>query len=367
LHILATEAEQALLAADVPLYSRGGELVRPIVESVRALRGGTTNVTRLRPVNVSMLCDYLSRSALWKKEGKKGIWIPIDPPSNLAQIILSRDGEWKFRRLTGIITTPTMRPDSSILCVPGHDQATGLLLVSPPPMPSIPEKPSRDDALTALAMLKALLVEFPFLTDADRSVALSALMTPIVRGAMPVVPLHAFTAPEAGTGKSYIVDLSSAIATGEVSPAMAAGRDEAETETRLGAELISGQPIISIDNLNGDLSGDFLCQAIERPILKPRILGKSETVRIENTVTMYGNGNNIKLVGDVCRRVVLCSLDANVERPELRKFKHDPLGMILAERGRYITAILSIVKIAQQPASSTIQQSIECGRLRCRS
>jgi putative DNA primase/helicase len=141
-----------------------------------------------------------------------------------------------------------------------------------------------------------------------------------------------------------LTDLSSAIATGEVSPVIAAGRDEAETEKRLGAELINGQPIVSIDNLNGDLAGDFLCQAIERPLLKPRVLGKSETVRIENTVTMYGNGNNIRLVGDVCRRVVLCSLDANLERPELREFDHDPLAMVLANRGRYIAAILTIVR-----------------------
>ena len=36
---------------------------------------------------------------------------------------------------------------------------------------------------------------------------------------------------------------------------------------------MTGQPIISIDNLNGELGGDLICQAIERPIIKPRILG----------------------------------------------------------------------------------------------
>ena len=68
---------------------------------------------------------------------------------------------------------------------------------------------------------------------------------------------------------------------------------------------MTGQPIISIDNLNGDLGGDFICQAIERPVIKPRILGRSETRRIENTVTMFGNGNNFRLVGDIVRRVIL--------------------------------------------------------------
>ena len=73
---------------------------------------------------------------------------------------------------------------------------------------------------------------------------------------------------------------------------------------------MSGQPIISIDNLNGDLAGDFLCQAVERLIVKPRILGLSKNKRIENTVTIFCNGNNIRLVGDIVRRVIRCSLDA---------------------------------------------------------
>jgi hypothetical protein len=58
--------------------------------------------------------------------------------------------------------------------------------------------------------------------------------------------------------------------------------------------LMTGQPIISIDNLNGDLGGDFVCQAIERPIIKPRILGRSETKRIDNTVSMFGSQDMIE-------------------------------------------------------------------------
>jgi hypothetical protein len=292
-----------------------------------------------------MLRDYLSRAATWERySAKKRKFVATDPPGDVARIILSRDGEWSFPRLVGVITTPTLRPDGSMLSEPGYDSATGLLLVSPPPMPTIPERPSRDVALAALGHLDALLDEFPFVSDADRSVGLSALMTPVARGAMQVVPLHAVTAPTAGTGKSYIIDLSSAITTGEIAPVIAAGRDEEETEKRLSAELMTGQPIISIDNLNGDLGGDFLCQAIERPIIKPRVLGRTETRRIENTVTLFGNGNNMRLIGDIDRRVMLCSLDANMERPELRQFRGDPLATVLSNRGEYIADVLTIVR-----------------------
>ena len=52
--------------------------------------------------------------------------------------------------------------------------------------------------------------------DASRSVAMSMLLTPVLRGALaPAVPMHVITAPEAGTGKSYLQDIASCIAIGD--------------------------------------------------------------------------------------------------------------------------------------------------------
>jgi putative DNA primase/helicase len=346
LHLLAAEAEAALVAANVPFYSRGGEIVRPIVDDVPAFHGRRTKVARLKAVSIDTMRDYLSRVARFEKyHGRSKKMVAADPPQDIARTILARDGDWQhFLPLAGIITTPTLRPDGSMLSEAGYDPTTRLLLLVPPPLPAIPSRPNKDDALAAIELLDGLLSEFPFVNTASRSVALSALMTPVVRGAMRVAPMHAFDAPEAGSGKSYLIDLASAIATGEIAPVIAAGRDEAETEKRLVAELITAQPIISIDNFNGDLGGDLLCQAIERQTIKPRILGYSETKRINNTVCMFGNGNNFRVVGDMVRRVIRGSLDANMEEPELRHFKGDPLASVLANRGRYIAAVLIIVR-----------------------
>ena len=344
LHEIAIKGEAALIAAGTSFYARGGHIVRPIVEEVAAFKGRRTKVIRLKQVTRDAMRDHLSRVAIWERfDARTHKPVPANPPYDVVDIILGRDGDWSFPNLSGVVTTPTLRPDGSILSEAGFDKATGLLLMTPPPMPDIPDRPSRDDALAALALLDDLLVEFPFVSDADRSVALSALMTPVARGAMQVVPLHAVTAPEVGTGKSFLIDIASAITVGEIAPAIAAGRTEEETEKRLSAELMTEQPIVSIDNLNGGLGGDFICQAIERPLIKPRILGKSETQRIENTVTLYGNGNNLRLLGDVVRRVILCSMDANLERPELRSFHSDPVATVLADRGRYVAAVLTIV------------------------
>jgi putative DNA primase/helicase len=342
---MATEGENALIEAGSPIYSRGGALVRPIVEEVEAAKGRKTKVARLVPVSSTTLCDHLARVAHWVRfNARKKTDVTTDVPSEVAATILARDGEWQLSRLAGVITTPTLRRDGTILSEAGYDPATKLLLMGPPALPPIPEKPTKQDAAKALAFLDDLLAEFPFVDGGSRAVALSALITPVIRGAMSVAPLHAISAPVPGSGKSYIIDLAAVISTGDRAPVIAAGRNEEETEKRLVSALLGAQPIVSIDNVNGELGGDMLCQMIERPLVDVRILGQSKLVRIESRATTFATGNNIRLVGDMTRRVVLCSLDPDMERPELRQFKGDPVSQVLADRGRYIAAALTVVR-----------------------
>jgi putative DNA primase/helicase len=86
-----------------------------------------------------------------------------------------------------------------------------------------------------------------------------------------------------------------------------------------------------------------LCQIIERPVVSVRPLGQSAFIKIESRATCFATGNNIRLVGDMTRRVILCSLDPDMERPELREFKRDPFDDVLANRGLYVAAALTVV------------------------
>ena len=159
-----------------------------------------------------------------------------------------------------------------------------------------------------------------------------------------MAPLHAFRAYTAGTGKSYMADVASAISTGRPCPVTSAAGDEAETEKRIAGMLLAGFPIACLDNVNGELGGDLLCQAIERPLIRLRPLGRSDIVEIESRSTMFATGNALRVRGDMVRRTLVCSLDAGVERPELRDFKADPIAKIQANRGLYVSACLIIVR-----------------------
>ncbi len=211
-------------------------------------------------------------------------------------------------------------------------------------MPEIPEAPTQGDAEAAIHLLKSLFTGFKFVTPADRAVALSLVISTVARGALGMVPVHAFTAPTLGSGKSYLADVTTAIVSGRWCPVITAGKTEEELEKRLGAMLLAGYPVISIDNISAGLSGDALCQVAERPTVRIRILGRSETPECEFRGIIIANGNNLAIVGDMTRRVLLGKLDAEMERPEDRVFSFDPVQRVLAKRGPYIAAAMTIVK-----------------------
>jgi hypothetical protein len=162
--------------------------------------------------------------------------------------------------------------------------------------------------------------------------------------------------------------LVAAISTGQQRiPVIAAGNAE-ETEKRLVGVMLTGQPLVSIDNVNGELKGDFLCQAIEQHVLDIRPLGRSEIARIETGgVTIFATGNNITIVGDLCRRTITARLDAKLEHPQLRQFENNPIHKILDDRGTYIAACLTICRayiVAGQPGLLPRLASFEGGLTR---
>ncbi len=347
LDTLATEAESALIESGLPVFQRGRSLVRPIKLEVPASRGRVTVAAGIKELATPGLLDLFAQAAPWERyDGRRKEVVVCDPPAQVASILLSRAVEWRLPPIAGVITTPTLRRDGSILSAAGYDATTRLYLIPDPALqlPAIAEAPSKADAAAALDLLDTLLSGFPFVSPTDRAVALSALLTPVVRGAMAVAPLHALRATTASSGKSYLADLASAIATGRPCPVVAAGQNDEETEKRLVALLLAGFPLVSLDNVNGELGGDLLCQAIERPLIRIRPLGRSEIVEIESRATIFATGNALRVRGDMTRRTVSCSLDAGVERPELRTFAFDPGARVLADRGRYIAAALTVAR-----------------------
>lgn len=352
---IVSAAEQALISGEMEIFQRGSLIVRPAHSRVEIADGNTTSAIRLAPVRAHLLVELMTLAAAWERfDRKANDWVPIDCPQRVAETYLARDGDWNVPVLAGIVNCPVLRPDGGILETAGYDAATGLLY-DPQGMKfsPVPERPDKQDALRALAVLKDLLSTFPFVTDADRSVALSGILTAIHRRSLPTAPAHCLNAPVAGSGKSMIVDIASEIADGRRAAVMSLGRTDEEAEKRLGSALIAGDSIISIDNIDRPFGGELFCQALTQRMLKIRILGFSKIVEVPSNAALFANGNNLTLVGDMTRRAVMCTMDPGVERPELRVFNCNPLDMVRADRDKYVIAVLTILRafhLADRPA-----------------
>jgi len=337
------ETEEALAAVHVPVLVRASSLCQPIEDKRPAADRSETEVTLLRQMNPHSMSYVLNKHGIkfekWNERARE--WRCIDPPPAVVEKLLAK-GTWpRLPHVVGVVTVPTLRPDGTVLSKPGYDLATKLWYAPAGDLrlPLIP--PTREAAEASLALFKELLSEFPFVTDLDRSVALAALMTPVLRGACDVTPLLLVIATTPGSGKSYLADIASTIVRAQKCPVITAARGE-EAEKRFGALILEGVQIISLDNCIYDLGGAMLCQIVERPLIRTRILGRSETPECEWRGTLFANGNNIGVMGDMTRRTIECNLDPGMERPELRKFSFDPIERVMADRGDYVAAALTI-------------------------
>jgi putative DNA primase/helicase len=205
--MLTDEAEEALITAKADVFQRAEHLVRPGFHDVIAANGRTTIAAGLHVLKQPALVEELARVADFQIQDRRAKgWRRIDPPASIAATLSARVGRWRLRSVAAITTCPTLRPDGSILSAAGYDEATRIYHMPEPSlrMPPIPAHPTRDNARVAVNRLVDLLSGFPFVGNADKAVALSLIVSAVVRGALGMVPVHAFTAPTPGTGKSYV-------------------------------------------------------------------------------------------------------------------------------------------------------------------
>jgi hypothetical protein len=347
------EAEAALLAdiARQQLYQRGELVVRPVRLKLRAadMQGNKreTSGWQLLQVTKPYMVETFTRVAhfeRWNERAKD--WTLKNCPGWVAETYLARAGRWRIPVLLRIVNAPFLRADGSLCERPGYDADSALLyiLARGQSFASIPAAPTRQQAREALDYLDTLFEEFPFVEKIDRSVALSLVLTALDRHAMITAPLHAFSSPTPGTGKSLLVDIASLLASGEVTPVISQGSNKDETEKRLGAELLSGNPIVSFDNCSSEVDSELLCQALTQRELRVRELGYSRNVRVPITALFTVNGNNLVIANDLTRRTLLCQIDAGVERPETRKFKRKVDDLIHERRGQFVAAALTVLR-----------------------
>lgn len=357
IHVITSLAEQILCENDSGIYQRGGRLVRIVTEKTKPNKSKNTFkdgkpiikrscdallIAEADPIHLS---EILGKLAVWKKfDQRSGNLQTKDCPERVAKTLISRR-EWDLPVLVGIIQAPTLRPDGSILETPGYDKETGLFfnpgqsLFLP-----IPVLPSKDDAIVARNKILKLLSGFPFENEESKSVALSAILTGLVRKSLRTAPLHGFTAPKMASGKSLLADTTGLIATGKPNCAIPQAENESEEKKRLLAVLAEGDPIICYDNIERPFGSAALCSVLSQEEYKDRLLGSNRSLNVPTQATFLATGNNLTFVGDISTRAILCRLDPQCERPEERSFDIDLYQHIPEHRSELVQAALTILR-----------------------
>lgn len=347
LHRAVTKAERILLIQQPPIiYQRGSSLVR--IAMIPQAGSGRTLVRKpmIQEVTPIVLVDRLTELIHWQKMDKDGVAFAVDCTDRVAQMLLSRSGTWKLPPLTGVIDAPTLRADGGILAKDGYDRTSGLYVaLGGQHWPPVPLHPTPDAIKSALGSLQDILKGFPFLMDADRSVALGAILTALIRPSLRTAPLFAFRAAKMGSGKSLLADVVAMVAAGRPAAVMSQGADENEDKKRMLPILAEGDPVAVIDNIERPFGSAALCSILTQTSWRDRVLGKSQTLSLPTTNTVWiATGNNIVFEGDITTRVLVCDLDPGCEHPETRKFDVNLHQHIPLHRGELVAAGLTILR-----------------------
>lgn len=349
------EAESALCAhaERLGIFQRAGELVRVVrLPKDREDGGlkrpaGTVQLIPLDPLYLRKTLESIAHFQRYAgKDGQgKPVFRRIDCPARIPATYCAEVGEWKLHPLIGLVTAPIMRGDGTILTKRGYDPATGLYLVSEEDWPKVIDNPNKGDAEAMLELLLSPFKEFPFVTEADKSAHIACILTALQRPLLGACPLFAFSAPTMRSGKSMLARSAAILATGQSAPASAMSNDREEIRKAILSALREGHTIVNLDNVDGVLASPDLARAITEDTYTDRILGESKKPSYPTNVLWCCTGNNVTFRGDLTARVLVCRIDAQMERPEERPFEIKNLPDYLRQhRKELVTAAITILR-----------------------
>lgn len=355
------EAEAALIQHGAGIYQRSGYLCRINHQQAATVRGITRprGAVGIAPLDRDATLDKMNRTIRFEKWNEKAEkYKRCHAPAAVAMTLLARSGAWNFPPLIGVISAPTLRPDGSILEKPGYDPETGLFFdIQKESFPPIPAAPSLADGQQAIRFLDDELLRrpclnsdrpedqgFSFAQPSDRSAALAALLTALVRPSLPTAPIFLKRATRPGSAKTLLADIPALVATGRPATIFELGADADEVEKRMLSVLLAGDSVVNLDNLEVPLGGATLCKVLSGETITGRLLGFNKTATVPTAALFMATGNNIQVVGDMTRRVVVINLDPQSEAPENRQYDRNLMTWIPENRPRLVQAGLTALR-----------------------
>lgn len=306
-------------ADQLRLFQQGQRIVRRIHDT-------SNGHHRLEVVaNPVLLAGELTCLLRFEKNGR-----PLNTlPKDLAGHLLGLEVEcWQLPLLHSIKRVPFFDAQGKLVQTTGYHPEVGVWLdLGSLTLPEIPTHPTPAQLAQAKALINELLIDFPFSGAASRANVVSALLLRgvqlLVHGPVPLI-LNSASMP--GSGKTALAQLPGVLYDGEIPAVMPEPpKDDEELTKRIVGVLQAGQELAIFDNVNRKLESSILAGLATSTTFSGRALYRQEPMRLPNKTQWVFTANNPVISKEFERRFLLVRLDAGVENPQNRTFRHPDL------------------------------------------
>jgi hypothetical protein len=341
---------QQQIAADPKMYSRNGLLVRLRVPEEDDMVAGTKwegdmpGTSAAQPADVMLCAEQLTWLTYEKGKLKRA-----HVPRQFVCDYIPQLGGKGAKRLRGLTRLPIIDDAGNVRCFSGYDPKTGLFNDQPIDL-DIPETVSKEEAQQLVEKLLLPFSKYKFKDPTlGPAIALSGTFTAVERIHLALAPMYGIRSPMAGTGKSKIGELWSALMTGTAPAIMTWGSNNEEFEKRLSALLMQTPAMVMIDNANNvRIQGAALEQILTTGRANLRILGKSEMPLVDARTFLVLTGCSPVVMGDMARRIEMLDIMPRSPDPERDPYDFDPVEYVQENRKELLEAIFSCMKAFRQ-------------------
>ena len=153
--------------------------------------------------------------------------------------------------------------------------------------------PTKDAAQAALTLLKDLLEEFYFVDAHDKSAALAAIFTAVVRPTLAHAPAFHVRAPVFGSGKTYLCELIGTFAGPGGNKKVSYPATSEEANKVVLALLLANPAVVEFDDMDTDwIPHGIIKRMLTAENVTERILGYNKTATVSTRTLFLGSGVN---------------------------------------------------------------------------
>ena len=293
------------------------------------------------------LLGLLAETAFFFRPTRAGS-VAAWPDGNVIAAVAARAD--LFTPLDRLSRVPFVRKDGTICQSAGYDKESRTFLLPDDSLGdvTVPEYPTSAEISDAVGLLRdEWFGDMPLTEDADQANLLALILTPFIRGLVPLAPLAVVDGLQMGVGKNLLADCVALLVTGGNAHPLPYPSDDDELRKVITSTFGTGAELFVFDEAHS-IGGKSLARALTATTYTDRILGVSQMANYPNTVTWVALGNQVEVHGDLARRVYRISLrpiDPDPDRRDVSQFRHPYLReWTKGNRGLLIGAALTLVR-----------------------